>query len=102
LGHALALYRSHHRLDDAGLAEFLCCQQHGLARLKACAAPDSAGRSFKTDVQRIADFANCEPTRLLIVIREAHVLDSLRRASQPRGAAIAARDRRDKKPPEEA
>ena len=100
VGHALNVYELNHHLDDTALAGILGCQSKGLARLKACLAPDPKKNSFKADIQRIADFAKCDPTQLLIVIREFHLLESLRRAPQTGEIGIAARDRQDKEPPE--
>lgn len=94
LGQALETYQATHGLSDDELAALLECGTKSLARLALCRRPDDERPSFREDVGKIAAFAECNPQRLVLLLRELAAMRALTEAKVEGGLLMAARDRR--------
>lgn len=96
LGHSLKLYQAANGLDAPALAKFLECDADTLPRIALCRHPAMTGPSGAAEIHRIADFASCNATQLLRLLREIAAVSALKtataRASGP-AMLLAARDR---------
>lgn len=98
LAGALGKYCSRRNVNEAKLASYLCCRSEDIPRIGLCRRPNPNSATFRFDVDRIARSFNLCADRLVIVIRESDVLDSINTVSPTtevrttNGLLIAARD----------
>ncbi|MFQ5741083.1 MAG: hypothetical protein ACE5JX_18940 [Acidobacteriota bacterium] len=97
LGHALSVYQEANNLNDTDLAGWLECSEDLLRRLALCRKPEDQSPRFQEDVRRIADFAQCNPDRLVRLLRESAAIGSLTEGAHSDGLLMAALDRGEKK-----
>jgi hypothetical protein len=91
-------FRSHLGMEETDLARFLGCLPDFLPKLALCRRPDPDSPQFRSDIQRIAGAFGLQTDRLVQLIREVDVLESLGKAAhtieeaEARGLLLAARD----------
>ena len=70
---ALRRYRTMYRLDEATLADLLCCPVDALPRLALCRMPDPASPRFRSDVRAVAGQVECDAERLEALLAETRL-----------------------------
>lgn len=101
LAHLLAPLIQSGRITRRDLAAKIVCPESRLVRLWLCRAPSLVSPAFREDIERIANYVGCDPTRLGTIVREASAikaLESTRESSQ--SVLLAARDRLPEEPNE--
>jgi hypothetical protein len=83
--------------DDDTLAEHLQCPLDRLPLLFLCRCPADGDPNFAQQIRSIAEYAPCDATQLLLVLREAVAWSRLsgQPATQANRVFLAARDRQD-------
>ena len=96
VGHRLAQYRKNHILNLRELAEFLSCTPADVERLSLCRAPDSSEPEYAAMVKRVAEYAACDASRLIQILRSSEAVHVLRQQRLPHSpnTLLAARDRK--------
>ncbi|MBI4336486.1 MAG: hypothetical protein HY683_01455 [Chloroflexi bacterium] len=91
-------FRAHRGMDETDLAHFLGCVPKLLSKVALCRRPDPGSPTFRADIHRIADAFGLQADRLVQLIREVDVLETLEDAAptaeqaESRGLLLAARD----------
>lgn len=91
----LSEFKQTRKLDENGIAEFLCCKVEQLPRLSLCVAPEP-NDLFPINIQKIASFVGCDANRLAMLVRECDALRvaTNQRTEQAMPYSLAARDRK--------
>ena len=92
----LFTYQEQEGLDEPGLAAFLDCDVSALPRLALCRRPRAGMPSFRTDIERISQYAGADSVRLVKLIRAIEARAALQHAAEvPSPMLLAARDHDD-------
>src|SRR5687767_1708164 len=102
LASVFSAYARSERLDERGLAAALGCTVEALVPLRLCRRPLAETPIFRDDVARIAARYEVNPVALAQIIRRVDALEALRRGVNDAGMLVAARDRDDHDPPDDA
>lgn len=95
MGSRLADFKNQRQVDDRALAEHLQCDETRLFELALCVAP-TPGTQFANQVNEIASFVDCEPNRLVALLRESEAvrIAAKRVADSQPNYSLAARDKK--------
>lgn len=89
------MYQEDRQITDSTLANWLCCDAQQLEALTLCRMPDDKSDSFQRDVERIANFVQCNVDHLYRLLRETASISAMRDANRGIGGLLlAARDRK--------
>jgi hypothetical protein len=94
----LFAYQEQEGLDESGLAAFLGCAVAALPKLALCRRPRSQTPAFRTDVERIAQYASADAARLVKLIRAVEARAALQHAAEASPLLLAARDQEEAEP----
>jgi hypothetical protein len=95
----LLFYRSLNGMGEEALSVLLRCTPESLHKLGLCRRPDVGSPVFRSQVQKIANFAGVDPVRLAALLRETETAKTMGAFSQSPGnlrtvgSLMAARDR---------
>lgn len=99
----LAIYQGQEGLDEAKLVAFLKGDVNSLSLLALCRRPRTDTVNFRPDVERVAAYANVNPTQLAKLVRAATAYEErCRVVGSTTQILLAARDRDETDEPDES
>src|SRR3990172_6537910 len=78
LGHVIEEFRTHNKLSNLDLANYIECSPDALKRLALCRLPGDQENRFKDDINNISDHVQCNADKLIALIREVSTSRALR------------------------
>lgn len=78
LGNVIAEFRTHNKLSNSDLANYIECTPDALKRLALCRLPDDQEYRFSDDIRHIADHVKCNADKLIALIREVNTSRAFR------------------------
>ena len=100
LGNIIEEFRTHNKLSNSDLANYIECSPDALKKLALCRLPDDQEDRFGDDIRRISDHVKCNAEKLIALIREVNAARAFRREHAEKNVSsllMAARDRHPEK-----